>query len=210
MVAILDLTLLAFAALVMVLTPGPNMVYLVSRSVIQGRMAGIISLFGVAVGFLVHMLTASLGLTAIFLAVPYAYAVVKFAGALYLAWLAWQAVKPGGHSPFEAQALPHDAPTKLFRMGFLTNLLNPKAAVFCMSLLPQFVHPERGDAFMQSIVLGVTQISVSFVVNFFIVLSASALAAFFATKPTWLKVQRYVMATVLGGLAVRLAFDRER
>lgn len=194
----------------MVLTPGPNMVYLISRSIIQGRVAGLVSLIGVMVGFLVHMLAASFGLTAVFLAVPYAYTAVKFAGALYLAWLAWQTVKPGGHSPFEAQALPHDSPAKLFRMGFLTNLLNPKAAVFYMSLLPQFVHPERGGAFLQSITLGITQISVSFVVNFVIVLSASAIAAFFATKPTWLKIQRYVMATVLGGLAVRLAFDRER
>lgn len=210
MVALSDLSLLALAAVVMVLTPGPNMVYLISRSIIQGRVAGIVSLSGVIVGFLVHMLAASLGLTAVFLTVPYAYAVVKFAGPLYLAWLAWQAVKPGGRSPFEAQALPHDSPMKLFRMGFLTNLLNPKAAVFYMSLLPQFVHPERGNAFLQSVILGVTQISVSFVVNFFIVLSASAIAAFFATKPTWLKVQRYVMATVLGGLAVRLALDRER
>lgn len=210
MVTLSEVAWLALAAFVMVLTPGPNMVYLVSRSIIQGRAAGLISLFGVATGFLVHMLAASVGLTAVFLAVPYAYAAVKLAGALYLAWLAWQAVKPGGHSPFETRALPHDAPAKLFRMGFLTNLLNPKAAVFYMSLLPQFVHPERGSAFVQSVVLGLTQISVSFAVNFVIVLSASAVAAFFATRPTWLKIQRYVMATVLGGLTVRLAFDRER
>lgn len=210
MVAPSDLALLAFAAFVMVLTPGPNMVYLISRSIIQGRVAGMVSLIGVIVGFLIHMLAASLGLTAVFLTVPYAYTAVKFAGALYLAWLAWQTIKPGGRSPFGAQALPHDSPAKLFRMGFLTNLLNPKAAVFYMSLLPQFVHPERGDAFSQSITLGITQIGVSFIVNFVIVLSASAIAAFFATQPTWLKIQRYVMATVLGSLAVRLALDRER
>ncbi|MDR2334821.1 MAG: LysE family translocator, partial [Burkholderiaceae bacterium] len=120
--------LLAFGliALGMVLTPGPNMVYLISRSICQGRTAGLISLGGVALGFVFYMMCAALGITALVMAVPYAYDTLRIGGALYLIYLAWQAVKPGGRSPFEVKNLPQDSPKKLFLMGFLTNLLNPK------------------------------------------------------------------------------------
>jgi threonine/homoserine/homoserine lactone efflux protein len=116
----------AFVALGMVLTPGPNMIYLISRSIIQGRVAGLISLSGVALGFVVYMLCAALGLTALVFAVPYGYDAVRLTGAAYLVWLAWAALRPGGRSPFEVKALPVDSPRRLFAMGFLTNLLNPK------------------------------------------------------------------------------------
>src|SRR5262245_63603881 len=103
MVPTTDLLLFAGAALLMGLTPGPNMIYLLSRSICQGRKAGVISLFGVATGFLVHMFAAALGLTALFMAIPLAYEVLKWAGAIYLLYLAWQSVKPGARSPFEAR-----------------------------------------------------------------------------------------------------------
>lgn len=211
MIPLKDLPTFALAALVLVLTPGPNMIYLISRSITQGRMAGIISLSGVIVGFLFHMTTASLGLTAIFLAIPYAYTVVKFCGAAYLLYLAWQALKPGARSPFEMQKdLQHDSSRKLFQMGWLTSILNPKIAMFYMAILPQFIHPEQGSSLMQSLLLGLTQIGVSASVNFTIVVMAGTIAAFLATRPTWLKVQRYVMATVLGGLAAKLALEQRK
>src|SRR6187401_968153 len=119
----------ALIALGMVLTPGPNMVYLISRSICQGRVAGLISLGGVALGFVFYMLCASFGITALLLAVPFAYDALRFAGAGYLLWLAWQAVKPGGRSPFQVKQLAIDSPRKLFAMGFVTNLLNPKIAM---------------------------------------------------------------------------------
>ncbi|MGC9236045.1 MAG: LysE family translocator, partial [Thiomonas sp.] len=95
----------ALVALGMVLTPGPNMIYLISRSISQGRSAGLISLGGVALGFVFYMLCAAFGITALVLAVPYAYDALRFGGALYLLYLAWQAVKPGGHSPFQVRDL---------------------------------------------------------------------------------------------------------
>jgi threonine/homoserine/homoserine lactone efflux protein len=198
------------AALVMVLTPGPNMIYLVSRSLCQGRRAGVLSLFGVAAGFLVHMLAAAVGLTALFMAIPLAYEALKWAGALYLLFLAWQAVKPGARSPFEARALPADPPRKLFFMGFLTNVLNPKIAVFYLAIFPQFVSPEHGSVLVQSVQLGFTQIAVSFSVNLCIVLSAARLAAWFSRSPRWLAAQRYLMGSVLAALAVRLALEPRR
>ncbi len=210
MIPLPDLLLFSGAALLMVLTPGPNMIYLISRSICQGRAAGVISLFGVIAGFFVHMLAAAIGLSAIFLAVPLAYELLKWLGALYLLWLAWEAVKPGARSPFEARALPPDTPRRLFLMGFLTNVLNPKVAVFYLSIFPQFIDTGRGAVFLQSLTLGVTQISVSFIVNLLIALSAAGIAGWFARHPFWLATQRYVMGGVLAALALKLAFEPRR
>ncbi len=205
-------TLAAFAlvALGMVLTPGPNMAYLVSRSVCQGRAAGLVSLGGVALGFVCYMLLAAFGITALLFAVPYAYDALRLAGAAYLAWLAWQAVRPGGSSPFAVRNLPPDSPRRLFAMGLLTNLLNPKIAALYLSLLPQFVDPERGSVLLQSLALGGTQIAVSVAVNALIVLAAGSVAAFLAARPFWARAQRWLMGAVLGALAARMALDSGR
>lgn len=204
--------LLAFAlvALGMVLTPGPNMVYLISRSICQGRTAGLISLGGVALGFVFYMLCAALGITALVLAVPFAYDAIRIVGAAYLLWLAWQAVRPGGRSAFEVRTLPVDGPGRLFAMGFVTNLLNPKIAVMYLSLLPQFIDPARGSVLGQSLVLGSAQIVISLCVNAAIAVSAASIARFLTERPGWATVQRWLMGTVLAGLAVRMATEARR
>ncbi|RDI56798.1 LysE family translocator [Microvirga subterranea] len=204
--------LLAFGlvALGMVLTPGPNMIYLVSRSICQGRAAGLISLAGVALGFVVYMLCAAFGITALVLAVPYAYDALRIGGALYLLHLAWQAVRPGGRSPFAVRDLPQDSPRRLFLMGFVTNLLNPKIAVMYLSLLPQFVDPAAGSVLAQSIVLGSLQIAISVTVNTAIACAAGWIAVFLAGRPVWLGVQRWLMGTVLAALAVRMLAEVRR
>jgi threonine/homoserine/homoserine lactone efflux protein len=205
-----DLLIFAAASLLLVLTPGPNMIYLISRSICQGRKAGVTSLLGVVAGFFVHLFAAAAGLTAVFMAVPMAYEALKWAGALYLLWMAWQAVKPGARSPFEAQQLPPDSSRKLMLMGFFTSALNPKIAVFYLSVFPQFISPEHGSVFTQSIALGLTQISVSFTVNLLIALFAAGIASWFVNNPTWLAAQRYFMGFVLAGLAVRLMSEQRR
>ncbi|MDQ0469660.1 LysE family translocator [Labrys wisconsinensis] len=204
--------LLAFAliALGMVLTPGPNMIYLVSRSICQGRRAGLISLGGVALGFLFYMLSAAFGITALLMAVPFAYDALKLAGAAYLAWLAWQAVKPGGRSPFQVKALPADPPRKLFLMGLMTNLLNPKVAVLYLSLLPQFIDPARGHVLGQLLTLGAVQIAISLSVNALIAMAAGSISVFLAARPLWMRLQRWLMGAVLAGLAVRMATQAQR
>jgi threonine/homoserine/homoserine lactone efflux protein len=100
----------SLVSLGMVLTPGPNMMYLISRSICQGRMAGLISLGGVALGFVFYMLSAAFGISALLLAVPYGYDALRFGGATYLLYLAWQAVKPGGRSPFRCEHCPRTVP----------------------------------------------------------------------------------------------------
>jgi len=206
-----DLLAFALVSLAMVLTPGPNMIYLISRSICQGRTAGLISLGGVALGFLVYLVCAALGITALLMAVPHAYDVLRFAGAAYLLYLAWQALRPGGRSPFQLRTLDHDSPRRLFGMGLFTALLNPKIAVMYLSLLPQFIQPHgHGSVMVKSVVLGLVQIATSVSVNALIVLAAGSIATFLAGRPRWQTVQRGLMGTVLGALAVRMLVDARR
>src|SRR5437763_15513013 len=117
-------SLLAFAlvSLGMVLTPGPNMIYLISRSITQGPAAGIVSLGGVALGFVFYMLSAAFGITALLLAVPFAYHALRFAGAGYMLWLGRRGGKPGGRSAVRVTQLASDSPLKLLAMGLATTL----------------------------------------------------------------------------------------
>ncbi|CAB3673088.1 LysE family translocator [Achromobacter sp. SIMBA_011] len=207
---IANLLTFALVALGMVLTPGPNMIYLVSRSISQGPKAGLISLSGVAVGFIFYVLCAAFGLTVLLMSVPYAYDALRFGGALYLLYLAWQAVRPGGRSPFQVRELPASSPRTLFTMGLVTNLLNPKIAVLYVSLLPQFIQPDHGSVFTQSIALGLTQVAISLSVNAVIAIMAGSIAGFLAGRPLWMVIQRWLMGTVLAGLAVRMALDSRR
>ena len=122
------------------------------------------------------MLCAAFGITALLFAVPYAYDALRFAGAAYLLWLAWQALKPNGRSPFQVKKLQVDSPRKLFAMGFVTNLLNPKIAMLYLALLPQFIDPAAGSVLTQSLVLGAIQIVISVSVNAMIALAAGSIA----------------------------------
>lgn len=199
---------IALVALGLALTPGPNMLYLVSRSITQGRSAGLISLLGVAVGFLVYLAAAVAGMTTIIFAVPAAYTALKLGGAAYLLYLAWQAVRPGGAAVFAPRELPTDPRRRLFLMGLTTNLLNPKIAVLYVSLLPQFVDVDRGSVALQSLILGSVQITIGLAVDAVIVLTAGSLAVFLARRPAFVRAQRYLMSGVLTALALRLATDR--
>src|ERR1700749_3378227 len=200
----------ALVSLGIVLTPGPNMIYMISGSITQGSAAGIVSLGGVALGFVFYMLCAAFGITAFLFAVPYAYDALRLAGAAYLLWLAWQAVKPNGLSPFQVRQLGVDGPRKLFAMGFLTNLLNPKIAMLYLALLPQFIDPAQASVLTQSLALGFIQIAISLSVNALIALAAGSIALFLGTRPTWLLLQRWLMGTVLAGVAMKMAFEARR
>ncbi|QIP16067.1 LysE family translocator [Spirosoma aureum] len=203
-----ELLLFALAALGLVLSPGPNMIYLISRSITQGRRAGLVSLAGVLAGFLGHIFLVSFGLSAVFLAIPLAYDLLRWLGIGYLLYLAWEAVKPGSSSPFQTRNLSHDSDWKLFRMGLLTNALNPKVALFYLSFFPQFTHPEYGSLLTQNVQLGLTQLTISGSVNMVIILSAARMASWFQARPVYIRVQKWFMASILTGLAVRMAIDK--
>ena len=198
------LWLFAFAVMLLALTPGPVWVYLLSRTLTQGRRAGYFSLLGVAAGVVVHVLLAALGLTVVLLAIPFAFDAIKLAGAAYLLWLAISTLRGGGIS-FSPQPLDPVADRVLFRQAMIAALLNPKVAVFYLSLFPQFVEPASGSVFAQSLLLGVVHLLVSTAVDGLLVTVAGLLAAWFATRPLWMKTQRWLLGTAFGALAVWLA-----
>ncbi len=205
-----SLGLFAVACLLLTLTPGPNLLYLVSRTLCQGRRAGIVSLAGTSSGFLFHVVAAALGLSAIFLTVPMLYDALRYLGAAYLLWLAWDALKPGGHDLFSPRTLPPDSPARLFRMGLLTSALNPKVAMFYLALFPQFIDATRGGVFLQALLLGFLQIAINTVGDLCFVLAAGAITKWLARRPLWTALQRWVLGIVLAGIALRLAADTRK
>lgn len=198
------LALFATAVALLALTPGPVWVYLISRTLAQGRRAGLFSLTGVMAGVLVHLLAAAAGLSALLLAVPWAFDAIKLAGAAYLLWLAWSTVRGAGFS-FTPQPLPPVPDRVLFRQGLTASVVNPKLAVFYLSLFPQFVDPALGPVLAQSLALGIVHIGVSTLIDGALVAVAGLLAAWFARRPGWLTVQRWFLGAAFGVLAVWLA-----
>lgn len=199
-----SLALFALASLVLAATPGPVWLYLLSRTLAQGRRAGYFSMFGVAAGLSVHAALAALGLTVVLLAVPLAFDAIKLAGAAYLLWLAVSTLRGTGFS-FTPQPLERVADRTLLRQAFIAAVVNPKVAVFYLSLFPQFVQPEAGPVLAQSLLLGSIQVLIAMMVDMSLVTVAGLLAGWFARRPTWLKMQRWFLGSAFGALAVWLA-----
>lgn len=195
---------IAVIALGLVLTPGPNMLYLVSRSLTQGRRAGLVSLIGTGLGFLVYLAAGALGISTIFSAVPAAYVALKVLGAGYLLYLAWSVLRPGAQPVFAIHEQTADTAPRLIAMGFLTNLLNPKIAVLYVSLLPQFIHPERGDVALQALTLGGVQISIALLFNALIIVAASAFASVLARRPAVARTQRLLTGSLLAAFGIKV------
>jgi threonine/homoserine/homoserine lactone efflux protein len=198
------LALFALASLLLAATPGPVWLYLISRTLAQGRRAGYFSMFGVAAGLAMHAAFAALGLTVVLLAVPFAFDAIKLAGAAYLLWLAVSTLRGGGFS-FTPQPLAPVADRVLLRQAFVAAVVNPKVAVFYLSLFPQFVQPAAGPVLAQSLLLGTIQVAIAAAVDLTLVTVAGLLAGWFARRPAWLRVQRWFLGGAFGALAVWLA-----
>lgn len=198
------------ACVLLVLTPGPNLLYLISRTLCQGRAAGLLSLAGTTSGFLVHIVAASLGLSAVLIAVPVLFDVVRYAGAAYLLWLAWDSVRARGPALFAPRPLAPETASKLLRTGMLTSVLNPKVALFYLALFPQFIVPAHGSVLFQSLILGATQIVIAVIGDALFVLAAARVSGWLAARPTWMAVQRFVQGGVFAAIAVKLAVDDRR
>ena len=200
------LALFAAACLALTVTPGPDMLLIASRSVSQGRASGFATLAGIQVGTYCHALAAALGLSQLFLAIPLAYDVVRYVGAAYLLYLAWQTFRSTGAVHPPAAGLRRSA----FRQGLATNLLNPKMALFVLALFPQFVHPSAGSVAVQIMLLATVLNLIGFVVNGIVIMTASRLGRAFSGRRRLHRAPQFLLGTVFAALALRLVFDGRR
>jgi threonine/homoserine/homoserine lactone efflux protein len=190
------------------ITPGPNMIYVISRSITQGRRAGLTSLGGVIVGYLFYMFGAAFGITAFFKTQAHAAQILSACGALYMGWLGWNAIRPGGRSPLEIRdQLPQETAGKLFAMGATTSLLNPKLALIFLTLLPQFIDETQGEVLQQSLLYGGLLIFMFALANACMAMFSGSMARFLARKPQWLWAQRMLMGLTLLALGLEMALN---
>lgn len=204
----LDLTtlgLFAGACLALTMTPGPDMLLIASRSVAQGRAAGFASLAGIQAGTYCHAMLAAFGLSQLFLAVPMAYDIVRFAGAIYLLYLAFKTFRASPMPTSPAASEARFPVRQIFRQGLLTNLLNPKMALFVLALFPQFVRPQDGAIALQILTLATVLNFIGLIVNGVVILAASQLSRRWAGRRHQSRVPQYVLGSVFAGLAFRLA-----
>ena len=180
--------------------PGPDVLYVMARSLGQSRQAGLLSVLGIGAGVLVHTFLAAFGLSRLFLAVPAAYNFVKFAGIAYLLYLAWRIMRERSDDVVAGLA-KDDPPAKLIGQAFLTNLLNPKAALFFVALLPQFAHNDGTSLFGQLLGLGLLGVAMSLLVNALYAILAARVAGWFRANKRAERVQKWTSAGLLGVIA---------
>ena len=203
-----SLLLFLAAGLALNFTPGPDMLYVAARGASEGRAAGIVSALGIGAGTLVHIALVALGLAALLSAVPVAYLVVRLGGALYLIYLGVRALRSQ-----TSLALAHVEPAPLgvvFRQGVITNVLNPKVALFFLAFLPQFVDPSRGNPALQVVALGLLFDITGTLVNLAVALGSSRAAATLRGSGRAVAVLHKVTGLLFIGLGLRLAFASRR
>jgi threonine/homoserine/homoserine lactone efflux protein len=202
-------TLLLFTAacIALTMTPGPDMLLIASRSLGQGRMAGFLTYAGIAAGSYLQAFAAALGLSQLFLMVPAAYDALRLAGAAYLAWLAWTTLRAKAPLFAPVAGAARLSMRRIFVQGLLTNLLNPKMAVFMLALLPQFLRPEAGSVALQVMVLATILNTTGLVANGIVILTAGRLGEALARRPHLARMPQKLMGAVFGALALRLALS---
>lgn len=210
MIDLSTLALFALACLALTATPGPDMLLIASRSASQGKASGFATLAGIQLGTYCHALAAAFGLSQLFLVVPLAYEIVRYAGAAYLLYLAWKTFRSTGTALTPTDRLRRLSIAVVFRQGLLTNLLNPKMALFVLALFPQFVRPESGSVALQILLLATALNLIGIVINGTVILAASRLGRIFARGGRFRRVPQILLGAVFAGLAVRLAFDGRR
>jgi threonine/homoserine/homoserine lactone efflux protein len=201
-----SLGLFIAAALALLLIPGPAVLYIVSRSVEQGRVAGFVSDLGIHTATLVHALAASLGLSALLVSSALAFSVVKYLGAAYLIWLGLRKLFSANNTPDEAHVMRRRSYLWLFRDGFIVNLLNPKTALFFFAFLPQFVEVSRGHVATQIALLGLIFVGLGLMTDGCYALAAGTAGQWLKQNRGYLRFERYVSGTVMIGLGLTTAF----
>lgn len=204
-----SLAAFALTSLVIEMTPGPNMAYLAALSLSQGIRAGLAAVAGVSLGLAVYGAVAALGLSAVIDNSPLLYEVLRWGGVVYLLWLAWEAWAREAETAPEKAGDPNLRPGQAFRRGLITNLLNPKAAVFYVAVLPDFIRPGNGSVAMQTLTLSAVYVGIATLVHLVIVLLASRLQGAIQT-PDKRRTIRRVLAVALAAIAVWFAFSTAR
>lgn len=203
MISLATLALFLLAVLALFLSPGPNMAFVLSHGVAHGPRGGFAAALGISSADLVHTLFAATGVTALVAAWPPSFDLLRYAGALYLLWLAVQALRSSSGLPTGARAQP-SAFARIVRMAFLNNLVNPKALLFFMVFLPQFVDPARGSVPLQLVQLGVMLSAAALAFNTLLGACSGQLGRWLQRRPGAEKFQRGLLALVMVGLAIRL------
>lgn len=203
-----NLIAFVFAAMLLTLMPGPDILFVLAQSMTQGKKAGIMTALGLCTGITVHTLAAALGVSAIFYHSAAAFQVVKYAGAIYLLYLAWQAFKERkeGIGEQASVALNYSA---LYKKGILMNLLNPKVALFFLAFLPQFVTPTAGQVPLQMIILGILFMLQAIVIFTIISFLAGIIANKLLKKPKTAIYVNWSKVALFTCLGLRLALTEK-
>ncbi|HEY2498505.1 MAG TPA: LysE family translocator [Candidatus Angelobacter sp.] len=194
------------AALMLNLAPGPDMLYVIGRSVGQGRKAGIVSALGVFFGCWVHILAAALGIAALLRSSPVAFNLVRYAGAAYLIYLGFKLLRQ--KADLSSRQLRHESLTSIFRQGVITNVLNPKVAIFFLAFLPQFIDAHRGSVILQILLLGLIFNVGGTLVNLAVAYAGGTLGELLRRNQRIAQLQRWFTGLVFVGLGLRLAWQR--
>ncbi|PJF48773.1 MAG: LysE family translocator [Chloroflexi bacterium] len=204
-----QIQLFVLASLALLVAPGPAVLYIVARSVSQGRLAGMVSAAGVQVGALVHIVAAALGLSAVLLSSALAFNAVKYLGAAYLIYLGarqWRTREPATGAP----ATPRESLQRVFAQGVVVNALNPKTALFFFAFLPQFVDPAQGDVAAQVLLLGLLFVALAMVNDGAYALLAGSLGNWLRGNRRFWRGQRIFAGAVCVGLGVMTALSGSR
>ena len=196
--------LFVLASVVLAVTPGPAVLFIVARSMQQGRQAGLVSVLGIHLGTVIHIVGAAVGLSALILSSALAFAIVKWLGVAYLIWIGIRTLLAKDADP-QAPALPPEPLRRIFRDGFVVNLFNPKTAIFFLAFLPQFVDPARGHLHWQILALGFTFMAVGFVSDAIYALVAGAAGDFLRRSRRFLRIQRWFAGLSFIGLGLTAA-----
>jgi threonine/homoserine/homoserine lactone efflux protein len=191
------------AALALNLTPGPDMTYVATRTLAEGRLAGVASALGIGAGSLVHTILAAVGLSQLFAYAPYAFDIVKYAGAAYLLWITLRLWRNGGEA--QSPGAARVGAWRAFSEGLITNVLNPKVALFFLALLPQFIDSARGAVGIQMAVLGLAFTVSGTLVNAGVALLVARMRGGVSAGSRFARIMRRLAALLFVGFAVRLA-----
>ena len=198
-------TLFVIAVVVLMITPGPDMLFITANGIAGGPKAGVVSALGVGAGLLVHTALAAAGLSAIILASPVAFDLIRIVGAIYLAWLGVQAIRNPSMLELHAEKARGRSMWRVFRGGVLCNVLNPKVAVFVIAFFPQFVDLSRGLVPLQIVILGVVMTVLGTAFNALVGFSGGRIGSYIAIRPRVARAQSWVSGLIFIALAARLA-----